>query len=524
MKNNLLLVDNVISERDLTEAFKGHINIRINKSELRLYNTVGVYDSAFYLPFWYHELKKAGFAFKYHIVVYFDPLNEFKQNNLLISHVGILLATKDSFKLNKVRIPHEYCKFCRNTLKDWGGKTHLMHPQGYLISDVWKDFPLTYKDILNNRCPQKIINRLEAMFGNVDIIKGDRDILKYDSENESSLDELNEFPEKFKNTVIQGDAIQELKKIPANSVDTVFIDPPYNLGKKYLSYEDERKDYAEWSLRWLEECFRVLKPDGSLFLLNIPRWAHEILIELLPKYYLIRWIVWDETAEPRGKLIPAHYALLWLSKSKKVKTYELGDDQDSKDYCLRINCVRIRRSWGIKDKISVRDVRWDIHRLKHRHKRFKFHPVQLPERLLHFIIKLTTQEGDIVLDPMVGTGTTLAVAKKMRRVFFGIDIDPMYIEITKKRLSEDLKEILEEKNQNNSKGRKTDITKKWIQIEMEELARKLGRLPTVDEASSYLGIRKSKLIEIFPNWNKALKRAKIALQTGLDNHGNHELL
>jgi len=405
-------------------------------------------------------------------------------------------------------------------LKDWGGKAHLMHPEGSLISDVWKDLPLTYKDIVGSSCPKVVIDRLEAMFKKPNIIKGNKVILEKNSDTGADKYEINNFPEELKNTVIQGDAIEELRKIPNNSVDTVFIDPPYNLGKQYLNYEDERRDYVEWSLKWLEECFRILKPNGSLFLLNIPKWAHEILVELLPKYYLVRWIVWDETAEPRGKLIPAHYALLWLSKTENVKTYPLKEDQDSMNYCLRIKCTKIRRSLGIKDKISVRDVRWDIHRIKHRSKRFKYHPVQLPEKLLRFIIELTTDKGDVVLDPMVGTGTTVVVAKKLGRAFLGIDIDPTYIDITRKRLAGELEDILENSSKRNMRDRKLGLTKKWIQVEMEKLAKKIGRLPTIDEASAYLGVDKNKLIEIFPNWSKALKLAKISLQTNLDRYIN----
>ncbi|MEM2561835.1 MAG: DNA methyltransferase [Candidatus Bathyarchaeia archaeon] len=509
-KNRLLIINNKVSQEDLLEPFKGNISPNIDPLEAKMYDVIAVYDAPSYLPFWYKYLKRIGFKFKYHIAVYFDPLNEFGKYNLLSSHIGILLVSNNSFDPNKVRVPHKYCKFCGNTLKDWGGKTHLMHPEGSLISDVWKDFNLTYKDIVNQRCPELAIERLKKMFERAEIIEGKRSIFR-EKENDEADEKINEIPELFKNKVIEGDATEVLKQFPNNCFDTVFIDPPYNLGKQYLSYEDERKDYVSWSLKWLKECFRVMEPNGSLFLLNIPKWAHEILIELLPNYYLIRWIVWDEPAEPRGKLIPAHYALLWLSKSKNVKTYPLKNDQDSAEFCLRINCVKVRRSIGIKDKISVRDVRWDIHRIKHRHKRFKFHPVQLPEKLLKFIIELTTNKGDAVLDPMVGTGTTVAVAKKLGRIFSGIDIDPTYVEITRKRLEGKLDGILEEPG-NNFRDKKFRLTKKWIQIEMEKLARKIGRLPTVEDASSYLGVEKTFLLTIFPNWSKALKLAKIKLE------------
>ena len=438
-----LFIDNKITADDLLKPFRGYVNPCI-QDNLKRFDVLAIYDAPIYLPFWYQKLKKLGFNFKYHVVVYFDPLDEFKVNNLLVSHVGVLLLSKNSFKPNKVRIPHKFCKFCKEPLKDWGGKKHLMHPEGTLISDVWKDFEITYKDIANSTAPDVVIERINQMFEDVEVLLCKRDIIRLEDCEEYDVNEPN-----IQDKIILGDAVEKLKEIPSNSIDTIFIDPPYNLGKDYLSYEDERRDYVEWSLKWLNECFRVLKPKGSLFLLNIPKWAHELLPILTKDYYVQRWIVWDEQAEPRGKLIPAHYSLLWFSKTKDVKTFPIGDDQDSMEYCLRLKCIRMRRSMGVKDKIAVRDVRWDIHRIKHRGKRFKYHPAQLPERLLEFVIKLTTEEGDIILDPMVGTGTTVVVAKRLKRRYIGIDIEPRYVEITEKRLKGLL--ILEEPKEDDKK-------------------------------------------------------------------------
>lgn len=512
-RSAILLINNKIIPSDLLNPFKGFVEIK-NIPDTANYNVVAVYDAPCYLPFWFKALKSRGFEFKYQITLYFEPLSEFKSNNLLISHTGLLIASK-KFKPNKVRVPHQFCAFCKQPLKDWGGKRHLMHPEGCLISDVWKDMPLTYKDIVGKSIPPLVIQRLEQLFGEVEIIDGKKEILNVCSStiNRESVSGKTEFFD----IVVQGDAIEELKKIPCDSVDTVFIDPPYNLGKEYTNYEDERKDYVEWSLKWLEECFRVLKPRGSLFLLNIPKWANEIAVELFPKYYLVRWIVWDEPAEPRGKLIPAHYSLLWMAKTPEVRTYPLGLSQDSQNYCSRTNCIKIRKTLGVNDKIEARDVRWDIHRIKHRGKRFKLHPVQLPEKLLEFVLRLTTKEGDIVLDPMCGTGTTLVVAKRLRRKYIGIDIDPVYVEITKKRVRGELSDILET-NTNYYRNGNHRLTQKWIQIKIGELARKLNRLPTLEEVAKYLRIREEILCQIFPKWTKALKLAKIVLEnSGLIN-------
>jgi ribosomal protein L11 methylase PrmA len=127
------------------------------------------------------------------------------------------------------------------------------------------------------------------------------------------------------------------------------------------------------------------------------------------------------------------------------------------------------------------------------------------------VIKLTTEKGDIVLDPMCGTGTTLVVAKRIGRDYIGVDIDPVYVEIANKRLKGELEEILETPT-NNLKNGKYSLTKKWVQIQTGELAKKLNRLPTLEEAASYLHVEKEILASIFPNWSKALKLAKIIIE------------
>jgi site-specific DNA-methyltransferase (adenine-specific) len=422
---------------------------------------------------------------------------------LPISHVGALIFTKNNLEVNKIRIPHKFCKFCGEPLKDWGGKKHLMHPEGTMISDVWKHLDLSYNDIVNNFAPDPVIEEFKRMFDKFDVTFGERRPLRKSDVPQNIV--TNKFPENYLDKVIQGDSIDVLKTLPSNCVDMIFVDPPYNLGKEYNTYKDERDDYVTWSLKWIKECLRVLKPGGSFFLLNIPKWAHEIASELIGEYYFQRWIVWDEPAEPRGKLIPAHYAILWFSKTPNVKVNPLLKEQDSMDFCLRLKCRR-RRKGMVQDKVPVRDLRWDIHRVKHRGKRF-YHPCQLPEKLLEFLIKLSTNEGDIVLDPMMGTGTTLVVAKKLNRHYFGIDIDPMYIKITLERLNGNSNSLIRTKTNRRS----SKLTKKDVQIKIGELAKELGRLPTIEEVEERLNISRKEILRMFPSWGKALKYAKLVL-------------
>ncbi len=504
-----LLINNIIDKKLLIEPFKGKIITSIPAIDISKYNQVLVYDVPVALPFWYKFLAERDFSFRYHIVVYFD--SNIERNNLIISHVGILYAFKGKKTyINKVRIPHQYCKFCGRSLKDWGGKKHLMHPEGSMISDVWKHLGLKEDEIIGRDMPSILKKFLYKVFGEFDMVYGSKKVISLsdsygENEGKSELD----LEGIDKDYLITGDAKKILKTFPSNVIDMIFVDPPYNLNKNYDVYKDEREDYVSWSLDWLEECFRVLKPNGSLFLLNIPKWIYELLPYLVEKYYLQRWIVWDNQAEPKGKLIPAHYSLLWFSKTPNVKTYPLGEEQDDLNFCLRNSCRKKREKLGIKDKIQVRDVRWDIHRVKHSHKRFN-HPTQLPAKLLSFVIRLTTNKGDIVLDPMMGVGTTPLVAKELERHYIGIDVSETYTNIAKQRINENLS--FKDLKTNTYVDYKNKLTKKEIQIKVGEFALQLGRIPSLKEFCDKYNYSKEEIIRLFPSWSKAIKYAKILLE------------
>jgi len=510
MNGETLLISNTISLEDLISPFRGNVEVKIgiHEKEINRFSKILVYDAVQYLPFWYNYLKNKGFNFRYHIVIYFDSNK--KKNNLVVSHVGLLFLYRKNLNIskliNKVRTPHKYCKYCGKTLKDWGGKKHLMHPEGSLISDVWKHLNISENDVINKEIPEKIIPFIQKVFGGLEIIKGFRKVFR--SENIfSEINKINSLPTKYLNKLIQGDILDVLKNFPSNSIDMIFIDPPYNINKNYREYTDYREDYVDWVISWLEECFRVLKPGKSLFLLNIPLWQHEILPKILEKYYLQDWIVWDNPAEPKGKLIPAHYSILWLSKTKEVFVNEINERQDHLDFCLRQNCRRKRALEGVKDKIEVRNVRWDIHRIKHRFKRLD-HPTQLPPKLLEFLIKLTTNEGDIVLDPMMGVGTTPYVARKLNRNYIGIDISNYYVKLAELRL----KGLINfEKLSNISK--KTSYTKKEIQLKVGKFFLKEGYIPSLEEFCKRYNYNIEEVKNVFPSWSEATKYAKIIADT-----------
>jgi site-specific DNA-methyltransferase (adenine-specific) len=244
------------------------------------------------------------------------------------------------------------------------------------------------------------------------------------------------------NRIILGDCLEVIKNIPDNSVDITFADPPFNLKKKYNGYKDNKEfnTYLAWCKQWIYEMVRITKPTGSIFVHNIPKWLTYYSSFLNEIAYFKHWIAWDAPSAPMGKTLqPSHYGILYYVKDlKKSKFYEI---RYSHKRCRK--CDYLLKDYGGK-KASlhsfgplVSDVWTDIHRIKHNKYRDE-HPCQLPIHLLERIILMSTDENDIVFDPFVGTGTTVIAAKRLGRRFIGIDIDEIYVNITKNKLSKEL--------------------------------------------------------------------------------------
>jgi site-specific DNA-methyltransferase (adenine-specific) len=237
--------------------------------------------------------------------------------------------------------------------------------------------------------------------------------------------------DKYLNSVTQGDCLALFKEIPDNSIDITFADPPFNLKKKYNGYKDslEFQDYLNWCEEWIAEMVRVTKPTGAIFVHNIPKWLTYYATFLNKLADFKHWISWDAPSGPMGKTLqPSHYGILYYAK----------DVSQNKFYEIRYPHKRCRKcSYLLKDYGGkkaglhpfgplVSDVWTDIHRIKHNKYRDE-HPCQLPIHLLERIILMSTDEGDIVFDPFVGTGTTVIAAKRLGRRYIGFDIDEKYV-------------------------------------------------------------------------------------------------
>jgi site-specific DNA-methyltransferase (adenine-specific) len=244
--------------------------------------------------------------------------------------------------------------------------------------------------------------------------------------------------EKYLNNIIQGDCLKILKMLPNDCVDVTFADPPFNLKKGYNSYKDSLKlhDYLDWCEEWITEMVRITKPTGSIFLHNIPKWLTYYSAILNKQADFKHWIAWDAPTAPMGKsLQPSHYGILFYAKdASQLKFFELRHPHK------RARKAQIlSKDYGGKKSLLhpfgplVSDVWTDIHRIKHNKYRDE-HPCQLPIHLLERIILMSSDEGDIILDPFNGTGTTTIAAKRLGRQYIGFELDKEYVEITKVKL------------------------------------------------------------------------------------------
>lgn len=244
------------------------------------------------------------------------------------------------------------------------------------------------------------------------------------------------------NDVICGDNIDIMNSLEENSVDVIFADPPYNmqLGENLLRPDNtlvngvtEEWDsfesmaaYDEYTLKWLSAAKRVLKDNGSIWVIgsyhNIFRVGY-IMQNL--GFWVLNDVIWNKTNPmPNFKgtrFTNAHETMIWAVKNPKAK------------YTFNYEAMK-----SLNDDTQMRSI-WEIpictgkERLKN-NKGEKLHPTQKPEALLYRVLLASTKVGDIVLDPFFGTGTTGAVAKKMGRNFIGIERDENYVIGAKERI------------------------------------------------------------------------------------------
>ncbi len=248
--------------------------------------------------------------------------------------------------------------------------------------------------------------------------------------------------ELVRNTLIEGDCLQILDRLPAESVDLVFADPPYNLqlgsgltrpNQTEVAGVDESWDrfdsfdaYDLFTHQWLAACHRVLKPDGAIWVIGSYHNIFRVGAILQDTGFWIQndvvWLKTNPMPNFRGtRLQNAHETLIWAARSQTARptfNYDaLKTFNDDK---------QMRSDWTIP-------ICTGAERLKDAGGR-KAHPTQKPEALLRRVLLATTRPGDLVLDPFAGTGTTAAVARMLGRDYLGIEREPAYVRLARARL------------------------------------------------------------------------------------------
>ena len=243
-------------------------------------------------------------------------------------------------------------------------------------------------------------------------------------------------PELKKETALgklyQGDCLDLLQHMENDSVDLIFADPPFNLNKLYPSNIDDNlksDKYVKWCRQWIDACVKILKPGGSFFIWNLPKW-NTILSEYLNHRLTFRhWIAVDikYTLPIRGRLYPSHYSLLYYCKGEKPNVFH--PDRLPMDICP--HCVGDLKDYGgyknkmNPDGVNLTDVWLDIPPVRHKKYKKRNGSNELSVRLMDRIIEMASEKGDLVFDPFGGSGTTYAVAEIKKRKWIGIEIGPV---------------------------------------------------------------------------------------------------
>ena len=270
------------------------------------------------------------------------------------------------------------------------------------------------------------------------------------------------------NAIHAGDCVELLKQMEDSSVDLLFADPPFNIGYEYDKYDDQQtsEDYLDWCEAWITQTYRVLKPTGSFWLAIGDEYAAELKVLAKRLGYVPRnWVVWYYTFGQNcsRKFNRSHAHLFHFVKDEQQHTFNADDPKvrvpsaralvygdkranptgrlpdDTWIVSPERNGEWILRPQDLQDApgaFDPLDNTWYYSRVAGTFKeRQGFHGCQMPEQLLGRIIRICSNEGDLVVDPFSGSGTTLAVAKKLSRRWIGFELSDEYVRYGNERLS-----------------------------------------------------------------------------------------
>ncbi len=255
------------------------------------------------------------------------------------------------------------------------------------------------------------------------------------------------------NKIHCNDCIEGMEKLPDGSVDLVFADPPFNIGYDYDEYEDslDGNEYLDWSSQWIGQVVRILKDSGAFWLAIGDEYAAELKVLMQREHHLHcrSWVIWYYTfgVNCKAKFTRSHAHLFHMVKDKNNFTFNTETIRVPSARQLVYNDKRanpkgrlpddtwILRPQDIPESFQPDENTWYYPRVNGTFKERKgWHGCQMPERILERIIRSCSNEKEIVLDPFAGSGTTLAVAKKLDRQYMGYELSSEYAKQAGSRL------------------------------------------------------------------------------------------
>ncbi len=301
--------------------------------------------------------------------------------------------------------------------------------------------------------------------------------MKIDTPITFNFDTLFESKEAFEEThnhnsmAILGDSLSVLRQIKSGSVNLIFADAPYNIGKDFGNNSDRWdsvSDYVEWCKTWIDECIRVLKDDGTMYFMTATQHMPYLDIYVSEKYNVLCRIAWtyDSSGVQSKKMFGSLYEpILMINKSPKAK------------YTFNHQDIMVEAKTGAKRKLidyrknppqpynteKVPGNVWEFSRVRFKMDEYENHPTQKPESMLERVIKASSNPGDIVLDPFSGSFTTSAVAVRLGRVGIGIDMNNEYFEMGIRRTG--IATEYKGKSLAKEKVRKTNAKSKYVRGE-----------------------------------------------------------
>ena len=241
--------------------------------------------------------------------------------------------------------------------------------------------------------------------------------------------------------ILFGDVLEALNNIEDESVDLIFADPPYNIGKNFGGLKDKWNtddEYLSWCYKWIDLCIKKLKPNGSFYVMTSTQFMPYFDIHIRTKLNILSRIIWsyDSSGIQAKKYFGSMYEpILFCVKNKNNYTF------NSNDILVEAKTGSVRKLIDYRknppqpyNTMKVPGNVWDFSRVRYKMDEYENHPTQKPVALLERIIKCSSNVGDTVMDPFSGTFTTGYVAKMLGRNSINIEIQEEYVKIGLRRL------------------------------------------------------------------------------------------